>query len=82
MRKILTAYWFEFGPTLSLQFGVTAYSFDDAISILKEKAFRKQELPALKSFTENIKPGEVDPGHIVPNMGALTERGIWFPLGY
>ena len=79
MNKLLTAYWIEFGPTLSSQFGVTAYSFDDAISILKQKAYSKEAMPPVKTFIENIKFKDLDQNHIVPNMGAISERGIWYP---
>jgi hypothetical protein len=82
MNKLLTAYWIEFGPLLASQFGVTAYSFDDAISILKQKVYRNEEMPPVKTSIENIKFKDLDQNHVVPNMGAITERGIWYPLNY
>jgi hypothetical protein len=80
MNKMLTAYWIEFGPLASSQFGVTAYSFDDAISILKQKADWKEEMPPVKTFIENIKSKDLDQNHVAPNMGAISERGIWYPI--
>ena len=82
MNKLLTAYWIEFGPLLASQFGVTAYSFNDAISILKQKVFRKEEIPPVKTFTENIKFRDLDQNHVVPNIGAISERGIWYPINF
>jgi hypothetical protein len=79
MNKLLTTYWIEMGAGLAMQYGVTAYSFDDAISILKQKVFRNDEIPTVKNFIENIKFRDLDQNHVVPNMGIITERGIWFP---
>ena len=24
----------------------------------------------------------LDQGHVIPNMGDISQRGVWFPLGY
>ena len=79
MNKLLTTYWIEFGAGLTSQYGVTAYSFDDAISILKQKVFRDDEMPTIKNFIEKIKFKDLDQNHVVLNMGIITERGIWYP---
>ncbi len=79
MNKLLTAYCIEFGETLAMQYGVSAYSFDDAISLLKHKVFQKDEMPNAKKIIEGIKSEDLDQNHIIPNMGVITERGIWFP---
>jgi hypothetical protein len=84
MNPILTTYWIEFGKVLGMQYGVTAYSFDDAIFLLQQKAFRTDKIPAVKNVIENIKVKDLDQNHVIPNMGLITERGIWFPnlFGY
>ena len=86
MNKLLTTYWIEFEGWrwgLSLQVGVTAYSLDDAKFLLKEKYFEaifgEVETPQIKKVTENIQFKDLDQNHIVPNMGPITERGVWYP---
>lgn len=85
----MTRYWFEFSGSLQefpsgliLGCGVTAYDYADAISILRQKVFKGKELPEIKSIVENIDIRTLDNGHIRPNMGDPTLRGVWFPMGY
>ena len=65
------------------QFGVTAYSIDDAKLLLKEQyfkgIFRQIEIPQIKKVTENIRFQDLDQNHVVPNMGPISERGVWYP---
>ena len=82
MKKLLTAFWIEFGDGLANKYGVTAYSLDDAINLLKEKPFHKQVMPPVLSYKRNIKFSELDQNHVVPNMGPISERGVWFPISY
>jgi hypothetical protein len=79
MIRVLTTYWIEFGTLYEMQYGVTAYSLDDAIFLLQQKVFRTDKIPAARNVIENIKVIDLDQNHIVPNMGLITERGIWFP---
>lgn len=80
MNELLTAYWIELESYHSI--GVTAYSLEDAKRLIKEKAFPKQELPQIIKITENIQFKDLDQNHIVPNMGPMTERGVWHPNLY
>lgn len=82
-------YWFEFNshlhelsPGLTRGCGVTAFDYVDAISIVQQKVFKGKELPEIKTKIENIDIRTLDNGHIRPNMGDLTLRGVWFPMGY
>jgi hypothetical protein len=89
----LTRYWFEFNISpgelttypsyagLSYGCGVSAYSYDDAIKILQEKLFGKDPAPPIEQVTEDVDVSTLDAGHILPNMGDPTSRGIWFPAG-
>ena len=45
---------------------------------------RVRRMPAIKNVIENIQFKDLDQNHVVPNMGPITERGIWYPnlLGY
>ena len=85
MNNLLTAYWIECeGWGLASQFGVTAYSSVDAKFFLKKLLFNKTDMTAIKNVIENIQFKDLDQNHVVPNMGPITERGVWYPnlLGY
>jgi hypothetical protein len=90
MKIIVTRYWFEFDstqikdlpPGLPFGCGVTAYDYNDAISILRQSVFKGQEIPELKNKKENIDIRTLDQRHVIPNMKDPTLRGVWFPLGY
>ena len=80
VNNLLTAYWIEFeGWGLASQFGVTAYSLDDAQFLLKQLWFNKTEMPVIKAVTENIQFKDLDQNDVAPYIGPITERGIWFP---
>ena len=81
MNIKLTAYWIEFGHTLSEQFGVTAYSLDDAKFLLNQKIFefRKANFPPIKKIIGNFQYKDLDQNHIACNIGPISERGVWFP---
>ena len=78
LNKLLTIFWIELDSYLK-QVGVTAYSLEDAKRLLKEKAFPREELPRIIKITENIQFKDLDQNHVVPNMGPITERGVWYP---
>lgn len=83
----LHRFWFTFQdlPKFSkfgLGCGVTAYNREDAIGILKERVFFGCSLPTIHSVTEDIDIRELDQDHIVPNMGLVIARGVWFPTGF
>lgn len=90
MKTIVTRYWFEFDsakikglpPELLIGCGITACDYNDAVSILKQKVFKGQEIPELTNKKENIDIRTLDQGHVIPNMKDPTLRGVWFPLGY
>jgi hypothetical protein len=79
----LKRYWLAFelavGDPGLKQFGITAWAYDDAISLLKE-TFKLKELPTVSTTIENADITTLDKGHVIPNMGAPSVRGIWFPL--
>ena len=78
-RTLLTSYWIAApGPKLASSFGVTAYSIEDAFSLLAEAGypFDQNEVTVI----ENIRFEDLDPNHIVPNMGPMVLRGVWYPF--
>ena len=81
----LTRFWFEFAnpsePHFPSRFGVTAWTYDDALTILRDA------IPVWNQFqlTQSISDVDIqtlDPNHVLPNMGTCSVRGIWFPKGY
>ncbi len=82
MKHLLTTYWIEFGDMLNCQYGVTAFTLEDALTLIKEKAYPRETLPPVLRYKENIKYSDLDPNHVACNMGPMTERCIWFPDVY
>jgi hypothetical protein len=83
----LHRYWIEFDPsfrdypTSALGYGVTGYTFEDALNILQNRAFRDKPLPPIASVIEDVDVSTLDRKHMV-YMGVPVWRGVWFPLGY
>jgi hypothetical protein len=83
-------YWFEFDFTdikeipagVIIGCGVTGDGYDDALNILKEKVFQKEQIPEIKKVVEDVDVSLLDKGHVLPNMLPPNMRGVWFPLGY
>ena len=85
--KSLRRYWFNFEKLskpspLNLGCGVTAYDYDDAINLLCQRVFAGKELPRIVEYSEDVDVSNLDQKHVLPNIGLVTSRGIWFPQGY
>jgi hypothetical protein len=83
----LRPFWFRFEsmptPTaINLGCGVTAFSREDALALLQERVFGANGIPRLVEVIDDITRAALDPKHVVPNLGKLEERGVWFPQGY
>jgi hypothetical protein len=82
----LTRYWFEFDWTereppagARLGCGVTAYTYDDALNLLRDQLFEGGDLPPVAHVREDVDVTTLDQGHVIPNMRPPNWRGIWFP---
>src|SRR6267378_6323709 len=79
----LTAYWIvPSSPHAPLGFGVTAWSFADALRIIRALGyggFLPDDLSMLR-VTEGVRVAELDQPHVVANMGPIVVRGMWFPF--
>jgi hypothetical protein len=83
-------FWFELDlsidkphpPGTLLGCGITAYDLNDALGILHNTVFNGFAAPKIKNVKEDIDIRSLDQGHVIPNMGVVTNRGVWFPLGY
>jgi hypothetical protein len=76
----LISFWIQSPDAGPLDaYGVTAYSLSDALRILREFGV---ELPDdISSFkvVEGIRVSDLDQNHIVPNIGPIVVRGVWYP---
>ena len=85
--QTLRRYWFRFErlprPTaINLGCGVTAHDHDDALSLLRERVFGANGPPPITELIEDVDPLMLESRHVLPNVGAMDVRGIWFPQGY
>ncbi len=76
-------YWVLFerrsAPTfLNLGVGVTAISEDDARRMVA-LAFPEGRVASLTVIQD---VAILDQGHVLPNMGNILIRGVWFPVGF
>ena len=70
--------WFEFsGPESSrwprIRCGV------DALNLIRERVVVGADVPEIARVVEDIDVSTLDANHVLPNMGLVTVRGIWFP---
>jgi hypothetical protein len=82
----LTCFWITTGNRWGpLGFGVTAWSVDDAIRLIKAEGFDIPESPDQLQVHENVNYSDLDPNNVAPNIGPMVMRGLWYPrrnLGY
>ena len=86
----LHKYWFKFNLTINdphpvgtlMGGGVTASSFTEAVSLLRNQVFRSLPMPSIAKSITDVEMFDLDAKHVLPNMGDSSQRGIWFPLGY
>ena len=78
---MLTSYWVTFpeDPHLPRGYGVTAWSLDDAYSLLAECGYDSVRRARRVAVQEGVTPHDVDARHVAPNSGPHVIRGVWFP---
>lgn len=82
----LKRYWFEFEGlsvpnVLNLGCGVTAHDIDDEKALIQEMV---DHMPSNRVTTilENVDVSTLEANHVLPNIGNVMVRGIWFPKRY
>ena len=85
LRSHLRRFWFRFEPSdddpfigRALGCGVTAVDRRDAEDLLRSSVF-PGELPPIVEVIADVDVRALDPGHVAPNMGDPSRRGVWFP---
>jgi hypothetical protein len=86
LRDHLRRFWFRFEGDASslpagtaLGCGVTAVNRPDAEQLVRSEVFGGEPLPPFVEVVEDVDVRGLDEGHVVPNMGDLSVRGVWFP---
>jgi hypothetical protein len=87
----LHRFWFEFEVSEAsiskypqyalarLGCGVTALDATEAERLISERVLAGAPLPPLKTLVVDVDISELDSGHVRPNMGVPTLKGVWFP---
>jgi hypothetical protein len=62
-------------------FGVTAFSLDDALGLLRREFFEPMgsPLPPVRGVIEDVDVSTLD-DHVRPNMHPPNWRGVWYPM--
>ena len=73
---MLLSYWFR--TATGLGYGVTAYSREDAESLLCSLGLPRPG-EAIVEVVSGIRHDQLDQNHVVPNAGPMVFRGVWYP---
>jgi hypothetical protein len=76
---VLRRYWFPIPGHLGI--GVTADTRAEAIELATSAAARLTWRVDPATVVEDIDVRDLDQNHVIPNMGVVTWRGVWFPRG-
>lgn len=81
---MLRRYWFRLSSNgepsvLNLGCGITAYDMDDARGFLFREVFSVYGARDVLEVITDIDVSTLDQGHVIPNMAAPSNRGVWFP---
>jgi hypothetical protein len=79
-NPLLKSFWIESRRDRPRVFGVTAYSVEDAFELLNVAGHVLSRDDPNSRITEGIQFADLDQMHIVPNMGPIVLRGVWYPL--
>ncbi len=82
----LVRFWIEFNTAeeknTSLHFGcgITAWTYDDAINILKTTLFKNHTIPTIIKVIEDFDLNNLEENHVCTNIVRPSSvRGIWYP---
>jgi hypothetical protein len=77
---LLTKYWLTFDKESAypLGIGVTAFDTQDAENLVAQNLFGGSLIPAFQ-LRIIASLNELESNHVLPNIGPITFRGIWYP---
>jgi hypothetical protein len=73
----LHRYWFAIPGMAGI--GVTAYSLADAESLARDACAGLGAIFEPTNVVEDVDVRDLDQNHIVPNIGPVNFRGVWYP---
>jgi hypothetical protein len=76
-NALLKTFWIEPLGSKVAGFGVTAFSCEDAFQLLNASGHSFSIDDPQVRVTEGIRVEDLD--HVVPNMGPVVFRGVWYP---
>jgi hypothetical protein len=81
MSESLRSFWIvPRGAVQTRGFGVTAFSEDDALRLLRDAGHELPQDTDSLQITAGIRPVDLDAKHITPNCGPAVVRGVWYPF--
>jgi hypothetical protein len=80
VRKLLVPFLFTvMAGERATWYGVSGYSLEDALSVLRAAGFEIDVGDPAVSVREHPRLTDFEARHIGPNMGPMQFRGVWFP---
>jgi hypothetical protein len=70
---LLRRFWFR--RPVGSGYGVTAYSVEDAEQLLARAGLVRDWVEVV----EGVDVSSLDAGHVLPNIGLVIFRGVWYP---
>jgi hypothetical protein len=69
----LRRFWFR--RPVGLGYGVTAFTVEDAEQLLARAGLPRDWVEVVA----DVDVSALDAGHVLPNIGGVTFRGVWYP---
>ena len=73
----LHRYWFTVPGHIGV--GVTAHSVGEAVALARDVCAQLDWPFDPGAVTEDVDVRDLDQNHIVPNIGPVNFRGVWYP---
>jgi hypothetical protein len=74
--------WSDYPAGAQMGCGVTAHDLQDALRLVTERLFAGFPEPKVRKIVPDIDVSSLDERNVLPHIGNVLRRGIWFPLGY
>ena len=78
----LISYWMSFpeNERFPLGIGVTAYSLEDAFALVQQQGIEWPAQASRIDVRRGITVHDLDQSNVVPNIGPMQLRGVWYPV--
>lgn len=81
----LRRYWIRLNPSSTipagfrLGIGITAHSGSEALELLRKIYPAEPDKFVVADIVEDVSLADLDPKHVLPNIGDWGQPGVWFP---